>query len=114
MIKLKCNDCPKIYVYEDNKLECKCVASRGIENEYEGTLRFYCDNCNNNFIAQFLFWEYPAQTLSYSEYKEEGCIVLQEPDYQAYFTTEANGQIQSSERQGEKDGNDHGRHRTFP
>jgi hypothetical protein len=58
----------------------------GTEKEYEGVLEFECDNCDNNIIAEFHFWEYPAMALNYSEYKEEGCVVLEEPNYQAYLT----------------------------
>ncbi len=91
MIRLKCNNCDKIHEFQDNYLKYECIGSdpdrqMGTENEYEGILEFNCDNCENHIIAEFHFWEYPSMALNYSEYKEEGCVILEEPDYQTYLT----------------------------
>ena len=96
MIRLKCNNCGKIHEYKDSELEYECIASdpdrqMGVENEYLGTIERICDgekdnkDCNNHIVVEFNFWEYPMLALNYSEYSEEGCVVLEEPDYQAYL-----------------------------
>lgn len=91
MIKLRCNNCSKIYEFKDSHLEIECVGSdterqMGTENEYSGTIEFGCEACKNEIIVEFNFWEYPIMTLNYSEYNEEGCVVLEEPDYKSYLT----------------------------
>jgi hypothetical protein len=96
MIRFKCNNCGKIHEYEDSELEYECIGSdpdrqMGVENEYLGTFELVCDGekdnkaCNNQIVVEFSFWEYPMLALNYSEYSEEGCIVLEEPDYQSYL-----------------------------
>lgn len=97
MIRLTCNNCGKTHEFEDSELDYECVGSdpnrqMGTENEYLGTIDFECDgklngkDCKNHIIVEFSFWEYPAMALNYSEYGEEGCVVLEEPDYHNYLT----------------------------
>ena len=93
MIKLKCNECGKIHERDDSELDYEPVGSdsdrqMGIEFEYSGVIEIDCDgeNCENHIEVEFNFWEYPAMALNYSEYNEEGCIVIDEPDYQRYLT----------------------------
>ncbi len=85
MIRLKCNNCGTEYKYEDSELEVECTGSderqMGPEKMYSGTLDFNCEKCDNHIIAEFNFWEYPVLVLNYSEYSEEGCVVLEEPNY---------------------------------
>jgi hypothetical protein len=59
----------------------------GTETEHLGTIEFVCKNhsCKNSIVAEFNFWEYPMNTLNYSEYSEDGCVVINEPDYQNYI-----------------------------
>lgn len=90
MIRLKCNNCGKMYSMPDADLEYECVDSSerqmGSEKEYEGRYEIACEKCENKIIVEFHFWEYPENALNYSEYQEEGCILLEEPDYQSYLS----------------------------
>jgi hypothetical protein len=90
MIRLKCSKCTKIHEFEDDKLDYELVGSdpdrqMGPENVYSGTLELECDKCSNPMTAEFTFWEYPTMALNNSEHEEEGCTVLEEPDYQSYL-----------------------------
>lgn len=90
MIRLECNNCGTIHEFQDNQLDYACVATdlyreMGQENEYEGLLTISCNNCGNPIAIEFRFWEYPPMALNYAEYKEEGGILLNEPDYQNYI-----------------------------
>jgi len=97
MIRFSCNNCGKIHERENSELDYEPVGSdpdrqMGTETEYLGTIDFECDGqvdgkeCNNHIIIEFSFWEYPQMALNYSEYSEEGCVVLEEPNYQTYLT----------------------------
>ncbi len=97
MIRLKCNNCGKIYQFEDAELDYECVGSdpdrqMGPEHEYSGKIELSCDRCRNQLIVEFNFWEYPSLVLNYAEYNVEGCLVLEEPDYNKYLNdSELNG-----------------------
>ena len=57
----------------------------GPERMYSATVDQECPSCQNHLAVEFNFWEYPELALNYSEYSEEGCVVIEEPDYLAYL-----------------------------
>ncbi|MEZ5082185.1 MAG: hypothetical protein R2750_01840 [Bacteroidales bacterium] len=90
MIRIKCTNCDKIHEIDESEIEFENVGTdpdrqMGVENMYSSTKEFECDNCKNEIIVEFNFWEYPESVLNYSEFKEEGCILLDEPDYISYL-----------------------------
>jgi hypothetical protein len=89
MTKIQCNECEKIHLIEDDELNFECVATdhrqMGPENTYSGEISFDCDKCNNSISAEFTFWEYPAMALNDTDFKTEGCEVIEHPDYQAFL-----------------------------
>ncbi len=99
MIRFVCNKCGKIYEIDDSNLDYNCVYSdhgrqMGAEHGYLGSVELKCDGilnsnlCENDILIEFRFWEYPANIFNYSEYGEEGCVVLEEPNYQLYLVEE--------------------------
>ena len=89
MIRLICNTCKTENVREDSEVPFECVSTEerqmGAENMFSGTIEMDCQNCGSHLAVEFNFWEYPVLSLNYSEYSEEGCVVVEEPDYQAYL-----------------------------
>jgi hypothetical protein len=89
MIRLQCNKCPRIHEFEDSELDYEQIESdpdrqMGPENIYVGKIDLECD-CGNQISVEFKFWEYPTMVLNDSEHEEEGCIVLEEPNYNSYL-----------------------------
>jgi len=90
MIKLKCITCGNEHQWEDKELKYVFAGlgtkrERGPEKIYAGTIKLFCEKCNHRIKASFHFWEYPATVLNYADFDEEGCVVMEEPNYQSYL-----------------------------
>lgn len=93
MIKVKCNNCGKIHCFEENGENDSIIFEHlnsyerqmGAEQEYQIVLNNICDECDNEMAVEFYFWEYPQMVLNYSDYEEDGCVVLEEPNYKNYL-----------------------------
>lgn len=66
------------------KLDSSEIRTFGKENFYTGIFSKLCE-CGELIKLEFDIFEYPREILNYTDYREENCVLLEEPNYEEYF-----------------------------